>query len=349
MPQHLRNRILSCILVLGALSASAQDIHFSQFYQSPIYLNPAMTGVMNCNNRLIANFRNQWASVLRSNAYNTYSISYDQKVPVGRNDYLGVGANFWGDKAGSVDFKTLNLKASVSFSKRMGGSRRKAHYLVVGADAGVLQRSVDLSLLRWGTQHDGKGGFDPTLPTYEPNWDRDQFFFADIDAGLLWFTVNKNNNYYIGGAFSHVNRANVSFSSGKLEPLYSKYTLHAGAEYMFNSQMGLLPGVVLFRQGPSFQVNTGASLKFNLGTARNYQAFLAGIWGRLSNTYNGSLLMDAIILHTRFDYDQFLIGFSYDLNVSSLHPASSYHGAFEFALQYKICGPERRNVYCPNF
>ncbi|MEY4904396.1 MAG: hypothetical protein RLZZ292_2211, partial [Bacteroidota bacterium] len=80
-----------CLALLGTIAANAQDIHFSQFYQSPLNLNPALTGVMNCNQRLTANFRNQWAAILRGNAYNTYSASYDQRVPVGRYDYWGVG------------------------------------------------------------------------------------------------------------------------------------------------------------------------------------------------------------------------------------------------------------------
>lgn len=84
--------ILSLWLVTPS-TVQAQDIHFSQFYMAPLFLNPAMTGVMNCNHRVIANYRNQWASILRSNAYNTYNVSYDNKMPVGRYDYLGVGGN----------------------------------------------------------------------------------------------------------------------------------------------------------------------------------------------------------------------------------------------------------------
>ena len=100
MKKLLQKFLTVSVLVLGAMSLNAQDIHFSQFYLSPLNLNPAMTGVMNCNVRLVANYRNQWASVLKSNAFNTYSVSYDQRVPVGRYDYFGIGGSFWGDKAG---------------------------------------------------------------------------------------------------------------------------------------------------------------------------------------------------------------------------------------------------------
>ncbi|MBL0112281.1 MAG: type IX secretion system membrane protein PorP/SprF [Saprospiraceae bacterium] len=92
----MKKIIFAFTLVCFGFLMTAQDIHFSQFYMSPLNLNPALTGVMNCNKRFIGNFRNQWASVLRSNAYNTYSATYDQKIPVGRYDYFGIGEDFGG-------------------------------------------------------------------------------------------------------------------------------------------------------------------------------------------------------------------------------------------------------------
>ncbi len=376
----LRNLLIIFSLSLGVFSLTAQDIHFSQFYMSPLNLNPAMTGVMNSQVRVIGNYRNQWASVLKSNAFSTYSVSYDQKIAVGRYDYFGIGGTFWGDKAGQSDFKTLQGKMSVSYSKRMGGYRSKSHYLVVGAEGGVSQRSIDFLNLRWGSQHDGEGGYDATAISGE-NFDRDNFLFADLSAGLMWFTVfDEYSNFYIGGAFSHLNRANQSFDSEQDIPLYSKFTIHAGAELMGQSRVGLVPGMVAFFQGPSFELNAGTSLKFLMGGRKrskdaDSQSFQIGAWVRLANRVNGvtntivtpnpdptlppitttvtsddvSIWVDAIILSTRFDYNDFGIGFSYDVNVSNLKPASNSNGAFEFSIIYNIQGADKRGVYCPNF
>ncbi len=343
-------RILSIgLLALTLQSATAQDIHFSQFYMSPLNLNPALTGVMNCNHRLTANYRNQWASILKQNAYNTFSASYDQKMPIGRYDYWGIGGTLWGDKAGSLEFGTLTARMSGSYSKKMGGYRRKAHYLVVGADLGLSQRSINTLNAQWPSQHDGNGGFDGQLPG--EIIDDPKFLFLDVSAGLLWFSVfNENANFYIGGAFSHLNKANQSFGNKENIPLYSKFTFHAGGERMIAQKIGIQPGIVAFFQGPSFQVNAGTSFKFILGNSRRYnQAFQLGAWARISNKLDSGKLMDALILSSRFEYEHFTIGFSYDINTSSLSRASNYNGAFEFALLYKICGPERRGVYCPNF
>ena len=350
--KRLKQFAFFTLLMTFMFSAKAQDIHFSQFYLSPLNLNPAMTGVMNCNIRLVANYRNQWASVLRSNAFRTYSVSYDQRIPVGRNDYFGIGGTFWGDRAGEADFATLTGKLSGSYSKKMGGSRNYGHYLVVGAEAGVAQRSLDFLNLRWGLQHDGEGGFDPNLDPGETRFDRDEFLFGDLAAGLLWFmTFDKNNNLYLGGAFHHLNRADQSFSSEDQDLLYSRFTAHAGGEFLVSNRFGILPGVIVMSQGPSFQVNAGTSFKFLLGTGRQAgtQSWQFGLWTRVSNKINSGVLNDAIIASTRFDFDAFTLGFSYDINISPLKAASNYNGSFELALQYKICGPARRGVYCPSF
>ncbi|HKK73457.1 MAG TPA: PorP/SprF family type IX secretion system membrane protein [Saprospiraceae bacterium] len=358
--RQLKTLFTACLVLLASATLSAQDIHFSQFYMSPLNLNPAMTGVMNCNIRLAANYRNQWASVLRSNSFRTYSVSYDQKIPAGRYDYFGIGGTFWGDRAGEADFATLTGKLSASYSKKMGGYRDKAHYLVVGAEGGVAQRSIDFLNLRWGTQHDGAGGFDPTAPSQEGDFNRDNFLFADLAAGLLWFTVfDQYSNFYVGGAFHHLNRANQSFvdptspaaQDGGFEEdlIYSRYTIHAGGEFRMNERVALVPGAIYMAQGPSFQLNAGTSFKFLLGNARDRQSFQIGIWGRIASELDQGFLTDAAILSTRFDFNDLSLGFSYDINISPLQPASNGQGSFEFGLVYKICGMQRRGVYCPEF
>ncbi len=336
---------------LGQSSLKAQDIHFSQFYLSPLNLNPAMTGVMSCTHRLVANYRNQWSSILKSNAYNTYSVSYDMRVPVGRYDNFGWGVSFWGDRAGESDFSTLEGRVSLAYSKRMMGYRKKSSYLSAGLEAGLAQRSINFLNLRYGTQNDN-GQFNGDLPHFE-NFSLDNFLFADLGAGLLWYSVfDEETNFYIGGVFSHLNRADQSFEGDddQFVPLYNKITAHAGGEFMFSRRLGMVPGLVVFLQGPSMQINGGTSFKFKLGQGRrNYQAFHLGAWARISNTYKPGIHADALILQTRFDYNEFTIGFSYDMNISSLVPASNSNGSYELSLVYKICNSDKRGVFCPDF
>ncbi len=338
----------------------AQDIHFSQFYMSPTNLNPALTGVMNCKMRFVANYRNQWAPVIGfANSFNTYNMSFDQKIPVGRYDYFGFGGTFWGDKAGSLDFSTLQFKLSGSYSKRMSGSRTSSNYLVFGAEAGLNQRGVKFHNAIWGTQItsngvDPNGQKDPAV--FDPS-----FLFADVSVGALWFSVlDKYNNFYIGGAYSHLNEplqnniTDIPNNGYVPAPLYSKLTVHGGGVFRLNRRNAIVPGMVAFFQGPSFQLNGGTSFRFGSGNSRTNEAtFQLGMWARLANKYktdnSSGIHMDALILSSRFDYSKYGFGLSYDINTSSLKKANAGNNSFELSFIYNICGPERRGIYCPNF
>ncbi|MEP7195138.1 MAG: PorP/SprF family type IX secretion system membrane protein [Saprospiraceae bacterium] len=359
-------KFLKTLLFILPMGLLAQDIHFSQFYMSPLNLNPALTGVMNCKMRFIANYRNQWAPVLKTGSFNTFNASFDQKIPVSRYDYFGFGGTLWGDKAGSLDFKTVSFKLSGSYSKRMSGTRTSANYLVFGLDGSLNQRGVNFHNAIWGTQISSKG-VDPLGPVdvtiYDPS-----FLFADISLGLLWFAVlDKKNNYYLGGAYSHLNEPlqnnakNIPANKGGFSaaPLYPKLTVHAGGVFQMGYKNSLVPGIVSFFQGPHWQVNGGTSLRFNVSQSKNdEQSFQLGLWARLANsektelgstTTKKGILMDALILSTRFDYNKLGFGLSYDVNTSGLRKASAANNSFELSFIYNICGPEKRGIYCPNF
>lgn len=343
-------------LVLGGLimlstDVIGQDIHFSQFYMSPLTLNPALTGVMNCNTRFVGNYRNQWSPVIPGNAYNTYSVSYDQKMPVGRYDNFGFGVNLWSDVAGSLDFQTITGKITGSYAKRVAGTRKKSHYVVAGAEFGLSQRSVSFINAQWPSQHDGNGGFNGGLDPGENFGDiDDSFLFGDVGLGLLWFSVlGDKTNFYIGGAYNHLNQPNISFYNSEVVQYFSKSVIHAGGEFELNDKISLVPGAVAFFQGPSMEINAGTSFRFAMGSSYNEQSFQLGVWFRVANHHQDALTADALILSTRFDFGQFGLGFSYDVNVSSLKQASNSNGSFEFSMIYTICGPQSRGVYCPKF
>lgn len=329
--------------------AISQDIHFSQFYMSPLNLNPALTGVMNCDKRFIGNYRNQWASVLKSNAYNTYAASYDQRIPVGRYDYFGIGGGAYGDVAGQLGYGTMAAKLAGSFSKRMAGNRVNSHYLVAGFDIGFAQRRFDLSKAQFGSQHDGQGGFDPSLPGEAV--DNSSVSYGDLTVGLLWFSVLDKNNFYAGIAYSHLNQPNISFNNGFIDPLEGKITAHLGGEFEIKNDLHLVPGAVMFRQGEAFELNLGSSAKFITQKAKDFeQSFQFGAWVRFANHFEKSFTTDAVIVSSRFDFNRYGVGLSYDLNISSLRPASNGNGAFELSLIYNICGGgASRGVYCPTF
>jgi type IX secretion system PorP/SprF family membrane protein len=342
---------LFAVGLMAFQSLGAQDIHFSQFYMSPLNLNPAMTGVIGCEMRFGASYRNQWASVLKSNAFTTYSASFDTRLNAGRYDFVGLGGTLWADRVGSAAFSTIQGFVSGSYLKRLGGLRANESYLVVGAQLGITQRDINVAELIYGDQWDGENGSVPfTAETpFDPN-----FIFADMGAGILYYTFlnrQKSSNFYAGLAFHHLNRANMSFTRRELESLYTKFTLHLGGEFMFgNQRVGIVPALLFHKQGPSFQTNVGTSVKFRLSKDRQArQAFSVGGYVRISGKDPGALHSDAAIFTGRFDFSDFSLGLSYDLNVSSATAATNGNGGFELAMMYRLCKDRKRRMSCPDF
>ena len=76
MKINLRISVFFVSLIV-ARSLQAQDPSFSQFFSSPLNINPALTANINGDWRLISNFRDQWIGP--ASPYVTGTISYDSK------------------------------------------------------------------------------------------------------------------------------------------------------------------------------------------------------------------------------------------------------------------------------
>lgn len=349
------NRFLVLVFSLCAsIGVIAQDIHFSQFYMSPLNLNPAMTGVTNNSQRLILNYRNQWAPALGANAYNTSSLSYDVRKPIASRDYFGIGGSLWGDVAGESNFGTFQAKLSGSYSKFLSGGYKNSNYLVIGTDIGFTQNRITPENLRWPQQHNGIGGWDGNAPSGEgPGVDDgtiSNINYLDLSVGLLYFSVlDEFNNFYAGFSLSHINSPNVSFLNQDVS-LYRKMTAHAGGELELSRIFSLLPGAIVLLQGPHREYNAGASLRFRMkDTAYGRQYVQFGLWYRLGNRVDGGLHSDAAIFSARLDNGNYGIGLSYDATVSEFRRAGVANGSFELSLNYYIKGEQKRRIYCPTF
>lgn len=339
------------VFVMSVSTMTGQDIHFSQFYTSPLNLNPAMTGLHNCKTRAIVNYRNQWAGAVGANAYNTFSASYDVRRPTGKNNYFGYGATLWGDVAGESNYGLSAIKLSGSYSMKMLGSRRGGgSYLVFGAEGAFAQRRISTQDLRWPNQYKN-GLFDASIPSGETELIKDVLFYPDISVGAVWFTtVNHNFSWYVGFAGHHINTPNISFLNNKTAQLSAKFTAHAGLEYPIADDMNIVPYVVYMKQGAHWQTTAGSSVRFKMGRNRySTESWQVGLWYRLANKTNTSIQSDAIILSSKINLEKLTFGFSYDATISKLRNAGTAVGAFEVSMQYKICGNFNRGVYCPQF
>ncbi|MCC6725710.1 MAG: type IX secretion system membrane protein PorP/SprF, partial [Saprospiraceae bacterium] len=153
----MKNKFTATIALLGlSLSLMAQDPQFVQFYASPLQLNPAMTGVHPGKWRVIANYREQWNSILDSKPYTSLSASFDAKSRIGRGDYLAYGVTALRDQAGSSNYLRQTGDFSLAYMKQLDGSRYRQYdqFLIGGASVGFGQHTLDYGGLWFSNQFD---------------------------------------------------------------------------------------------------------------------------------------------------------------------------------------------------
>src|SRR6476661_4653927 len=107
--------VLCCLLAVHAVHA--QDLHFSQFFNSPLVTNPANTGfIPEGDYRLGVNYRNQWASITAF-PYKTMSAFGDVQVMPNQENtgWLGVGGLILRDVAGTGSLTSTKIYGSVAY------------------------------------------------------------------------------------------------------------------------------------------------------------------------------------------------------------------------------------------
>ena len=340
--------LFTTICLLAYLSLQAQDPRFAQFYAAPDQLNPALTGVYEGQFRFIANYRDQWASVLNDVPFRTLSTHLDGKINIGRNDYLSIGLNGLRDIAGDSKYIQTSGSASLSYMKYLGGSSKRDYYLVAGAQAGVGQRSIDFGNLWFSEQFDQENlAINTNLPSGEsarPQSDA----YPDFSAGLLWYMIMGDHSFYVGGSMFHINTPNISLYEGQQDRLHERYVGHLGGELSMNNNLSLLPAAAVFLQGPSTDINVGANFRYS-STGEDLAMRIGG-WAHLSNKLENEIGLEAFTVTAMLEMTTWMLGLSYDINVSDLTPASNARGAFEASFTYIIAEQSRKTkVNCPKF
>lgn len=333
------------------MNTQGQDAQFSQFFSTPMRLNPAMTGLFNGSYRVAANYRDQWSSIIGSqNAFRTYAGAADMNFFVMKADVAGLGLQVVRDEAGAGQFTNTTAVLSGSYVKQLSGRRRgwkqAEHYISGGLQVGMGQNAITPGKYQFSTQYiDGQ---------YKENNASGENFvtasktYIDLNAGLMWYALfNEHLSLYAGGSANHINQPNIGFFN-RAEPLYMRYSANIGGEIPVSREISLLPSALFWKQGPAMQTEVGLNVRYSNRDWREL-VMKAGVWDRLPGSINAPISQDALILFAGVDYERLSVGFSYDLNMSNLRAVSNARGAYEISVMY-IHPPKRRlGVACPRF
>ena len=335
-------KIISTLFLIVSLASvsNAQDPNFSQFFASPMTLNPALTGKFDGLYRIAGNYRNQWPSI--NNAYTTATISADfaimrDKVP--ELDQFGIGFMGFTDRAG--DGVLTNNYAGVSIAYHKGLDENGYHQLGAGFQGTYINKRLDITRVKFQDQLTPFGFTGVTSESFSN--DQVNLSYFDLNAGVLYNgSTNGYNNFYLGASMYHINRPKESFQKGNYL-LSARTTLQAGGRIPVGPYNSLHIAANHSMQAKAHNTMIGGAYALNLNQdEENPTNVYFGTWFRFG---------DAIIPYVGLEFGEWHLGTSYDVNVSSLKPASNSRGGVEISLIYikKPVDPNAKKLNCPKF
>ncbi|MEY4350001.1 MAG: hypothetical protein RL078_43 [Bacteroidota bacterium] len=324
----LRLLFLSLSLVLLP-QLWAQDIHWTQFNQNPIYLNPAHAGNFNEDLRLTANYRTQWRSV--SIPFQTTALAADTKWKG-----FGLGLNLFHDQVGDGKFQTFELQTSLAKSLQLNPQQ----HLRLALQIGFNYRQLNSAAFYFDSQFNGYI-FDPTAPTNE-NFQSASMLKPMLGLGAIHqYQINHSLRLEQGLGLFNLTRPNQSFFLDNTKrDLRLNY--FGSLYYDYYPKLSLQPSIQLNFQGPYRSVVLGGMAHYKFAET-NAILLSGGLWWRIK---------DAFCLNFGFQRGPLYTGISYDFNYSSLVPASRGRGAFELSFRYvflRFNPPQKQYRICPDF
>lgn len=329
----------------GAIkSASSQDMHFSQVFETPLLRNPALAGLFSGDVRIQSVYRTQWNSV--TTPYQTVSLNGEYKLAVGSgDDFLTIGGQLLYDKAGTVALTTTQVLPAVNYHKSL--SEDKNVYLSVGFMGGLVQRKIDQSKMTTNSQWDGIN-YNGSLSTGE-NLSGSSYSYMDGSAGLSFITQlgeNEDNNLFFGFAYHHFNRPKkLSFFSDSKVEMAPKMVGSAGIRISIAENSFLTMEADHSKQDSYSETIGGIVYTIKLGDPTDPKyLFHIGSYIRWK---------DAIVPVAKMELRPLAISVSYDANISPLKSASKGMGGFELSLTYQKFinkdNSSRDALRCPRF
>ncbi len=301
--------------------AFSQDIHFTQFYASPLSLNPALTGKFDGDWRMSNIYRTQWKEVTRP--YNSLGLSLDKQFFL-YNEHLSGGLLFINDRSGS-SLKVNKISLSAAYHKRLLG-----YELDGGIQFGFVSKTLNSTDLTFPNQLNWDlGQFDSKLPNYEKGLNNSLSYF-DLNAGFAVSRKIKNIEPLLGLSFFHLNMPKESFFE-RNNFLNARYVAHAEVKWDLSPKLFVVPRLLYMKHTSASELVGGSTIHLIL---KDGKGIIPMVFGGICYRDGWNRNSDAVMLIGGLRYKKIDLGLSYDINISSLHVASNYRGSFEVSLIY---------------
>ncbi len=311
------------LFILISFYNFAQDIHFSQFNDLPLALNPSLAGNMDGTIRTGALYRNQWNSV--SVPFESIAVYADFKagLPFLKTQNIGLGIQLLNDQSGDAGLNENIFNLSGSYHYFLTANRNQL--VTAGFSIGGFQKNIDLNKLNFENQFQFETANFGSISSNEI-LENNFLLNFDMSIGASWAYYNQQGSQVlVGASISHLNKPNSSFYDYEA-PLARKYNIHASGIYSINKKVDLDPSFVISAQNKNINTVIGTDIIYYLGRKTIEKIDLKiGLYARLG---------DALTYTIGMNHDNWSIDLGYDINISGLKQASQSRGAFEISIGY---------------
>ena len=309
--------VIFITVIVLSLTTRAQDAHLSMYDAGPLFLNPALTGVVDADFRIHGQYRTQWKSV-NFKPYTSYLLSFD--MPFKK---WGFGFQINEFRAGKGNYNSFQGLLSAAYNTAV--DKKRSHMLSFGIQGGLVQKSIEYKLLSFNNQYSYTNGgyFNENIASGE-DFDARTIYLPSLNAGFMYYYAKQNSrlNPFIGISAFNLIPAKESFE-GIDNRLPMRFYAHVGTRINLTETFYLLPKILFMQQGKfseqTFAVEAGYYLK-------NSDLYLLGGFIYRSK--------DAAIITLGAKMDRFIVKLAYDVNVSTLSTASTGRGGFEVSFTY---------------
>ena len=330
--------VVVCMLI-SIKPLMAQDPGFSQFFSSPLNINPALTANINADWRLISNLRDQWLGP--ASPYVTGTISFDRKILQNKipnvdeeKNIIGVGAMLMFDNAFSGIVRSTYASMNLSYNILLAENGDKTHRLEAGFGAIYGDRNVDFTRVDFEEQFTGSG-FNTNLPTGEAALSNTKGYFS-ASAGFVYSYRTEKSNFDVGVAEFHLNKPKQTFLADENQVLAVRRVAHANFETYLNNRLVLNTNVIYQYQDKAKYFSVGGALGYYLDGSQTM--LNAGLWYWSKN---------AVIPYLGIGYKNFQFGFSYDMTTSKLNQATRKPNTWEISLILRGSTKPPAVIPCP--
>jgi type IX secretion system PorP/SprF family membrane protein len=323
--------VIAAALMHGVCYAQI-DPHFSQYYNQPMMVNPALTGAIEGDYRASAIFRSQYGNTLQ-----TKGVSGELVTEKNSN----FGLNILNESSTDQAYSYTNAYLSYAYTGVRFGPNAD-HYLVMALQGGFLNRRFDPTKLQFGDQWTSGVGYVQTNSSGEV-FNNTTVLSFDAGVGVAYYDAvpDKVVSYFGGISAFHINSPSSPFLTGDGgDRLPVRYSGQFGARIVASDLFNIIPSIIYMREGGFSEKMIGAYLQLYAGEQTDV---IVGTNYRLG---------DAVIPFAGFYYKGLTVGMSYDVTVSQLSTADTHTGSFELSLSFVGFGKnslKTKPFYCPRF